>query len=143
MIDLDAIKERCRAASGEPWEPAIWTDEGTPYEVWGVQQIHRDAIGNNIVQGWIVHGVYRKEAEFIAHARADIPALVAEIERLQRELHDEQVRRREWEKMYNQAIKTEEETGDDTQIMLQAPRRGVWRTAERTAVGGCFVDHRQ
>ena len=33
-----------------------------------------------------------------------VDVLVTEIEQLRRELHDERVRRDEWEKMYNQAI---------------------------------------
>lgn len=46
--------------------------------------------------------------QIVAHARIDIPALVAEVERLQCELHDEQVRCSEWKKMYNQAVEDNE-----------------------------------
>lgn len=40
----------------------------------------------------------------LLYAAQRIEELEAEVERLQRELHDEQTRRSEWEKMYNQAV---------------------------------------
>ena len=40
----------------------------------------------------------------LLYAAQRIEELEAEVKRLRRELHDEQVRRREWEKMYNRAV---------------------------------------
>ena len=102
MIDLDAIKGRCEALDNrmgeEPWTLEISGRYPGLFSVY-------DGDGNVVS-----HGV-EEEQSFIAHSRTDVPALVAEVERLRRELHDEQVRRSEWEKMYNRAVGTEEEAG--------------------------------
>jgi len=45
-----------------------------------------------------------KDNPVLLYAAQRIEELEAEAGRLQRELHDEQIRRSEWEKMYNQAI---------------------------------------
>jgi len=99
-IDLNAIKARCKALD-ERMGDGPWTlERSIPYV--GLFSVY-DSDGNVIS-----HDVEEVQS-FIYHSHADVPALVAEVERLQRELHDEQVRRDEWEKMYNQAIRTEEE----------------------------------
>ena len=95
MIDLDAIKARCRALDERMGE-GPWTLEDSR-RYYGLSSVY-DGNGNVVS-----HGVEEEQA-FISHSRADVPALVAEVERLRRELHDEQVRRDEWEKMYNRAI---------------------------------------
>jgi|GEM_PF-6349123 len=71
-LDLKAIKERCEAATGGEWHPG--DDDYTIISVIdGVQYV-------------ICERVDRGDADFIAHAREDVPALVAEIERLRDEL---------------------------------------------------------
>jgi len=79
---LDAIRERCEAASMGPWiaeEP--WKRPG----VYTVKQ-------KDIYIDWICYMQisnqpnYTNDANFIAHAREDIPALLDEIDRLNREL---------------------------------------------------------
>ena len=60
MIDLDAIKARCEAASPRPWIAS---------NIAGI------AIG-------VMHEVTDADARFTQCARADIPALVAEVEHL-------------------------------------------------------------
>lgn len=78
-LDLGAIRERAAAASGGPWH-----DEHTEFGC-----VH---IGN---YGWVASGPEgqgpeydvdseqgKADAEFIAHARTDIPDLLAEIDRL-------------------------------------------------------------
>lgn len=80
-LDLDSIKARCEAATEGPWH-----------------REHGDygcvSIGNF---GWVVDGPNcpqydedtpqgHADAEFIAHARTDVPALVAEVERLRAEV---------------------------------------------------------
>ena len=72
-LDLDAIKARAEAATAGPWE----ADDS-------------DADGVNV--GWYVWSDFDEttvaphldhdDAEFIAHAREDVPALIAEVERL-------------------------------------------------------------
>lgn len=76
MFDLEAIKARCEAATPGPWslrtrnaEPAIVSDS-TGLEV------ARQPRGN---------APLLDDAAFISAARADVPALVAEVERLRDE----------------------------------------------------------
>ena len=74
-MDLEAIKARCEAATEGPWEFA-----DVAREVW--------VSGGNIDVVSGEDGAYISDAdgEFIAHAREDVPALVAEVERLQKQL---------------------------------------------------------
>ena len=68
MIDLDAIKARCGAATSSPWMSRLYDDD-----LWEVIPV---AKGQD-------YGVFEKaDAEFVAHAREDIPALIAEVEQL-------------------------------------------------------------
>lgn len=83
---LAAIRARAEAATPGPWmvdEGLVWDDGTGECEC----QWYRE------IRGWTDHGVQceagylvlsREDAEFIAHARSDIPALVAEVERLRR-----------------------------------------------------------
>lgn len=66
-LDLAAIKKRIEAASAGPWEAA---DDGL---VWAPRL--GDPVSGSTDQ---------EDAEFIAAARTDIPALVAEVERYRR-----------------------------------------------------------
>lgn len=79
MLDLDAIKERCEVLDERMGE-GPWTLEGSiPYV--GLFSVY-DSDGNVIS-----HGV-KEEQFFIAHSRVDIPALVAEVERLRASLEE-------------------------------------------------------
>lgn len=76
-IDLDAIEARASAASPGPWQrgnriggPATELDDA---QVYGPEMTIYDEGGH----GW-------EDAEFIAHARTDVPALVAEVRRLRK-----------------------------------------------------------
>ena len=80
--ELAAIRARCDAATPGPW----WDESGT---------IHAPAWAQWMPPGSTCHPAYTfgsngidcaADADFIAHAREDIPALVAEIEWLQTEL---------------------------------------------------------
>ena len=90
---LEAIKERANKATEGPWK--IFEDS----EVKGGCQIgtvwdHPQAKGpvgivnlaTSVTGGEIKNCVYIQDddARFIAHARQDVPALIAEVERLQR-----------------------------------------------------------
>jgi len=69
---LNAIKERTEKATSGPW---YWsTDSGDSLE-------SDEAYVLSATSDWHIDGRYSNK-EFIAHAREDIPALVAEVERL-------------------------------------------------------------
>ena len=74
MLDLDAIGARAEAATPGPWFRVIDTDvcrlaDGTHPEV--AVCLRTEDVG--VVQS------HEANADFIAHARADVPALVAEL----------------------------------------------------------------
>lgn len=71
---LDAIRARCEAATKGPWE---LTKDGR-YE-------DHDECRINLPNDTIELCSY-ENGEFIAHARTDVPDLLAEVERLTREL---------------------------------------------------------
>ncbi len=76
-MDLDAIKARAAAATPGPWYVERGGEHGDPF--WAIAAILRDPYGDNSLSC----GSDREVAEFIAHARTDVPALVAEVERLE------------------------------------------------------------
>lgn len=73
--ELQAIKARAEAATPGPWHLAICVDT--------IDGRERDDLAN-IEAGAkdIAYEVPSDDAAFIAHARTDVPALVAEVERL-------------------------------------------------------------
>jgi hypothetical protein len=82
-LDLDAIKRRTEAATPGPWQELAtdWNDNG--FMVSGYVARLRDDGRVDDITG---DGLPLADAEFIAHARTDIPALVAEIESLRAKL---------------------------------------------------------
>jgi hypothetical protein len=76
--ELRAIKERCEKATPGPWE---WSD-GTCDDEDGERHGYR--CGPMWVDVCDQLAVPVVDAEFIAHAREDVPALLAEVERLRR-----------------------------------------------------------
>lgn len=77
-LDLDPIRARLAAATPGPW------DHNTAAEL--IQTEKGDAI---VVPAWFGEDLPRwDDAELIAHAPADIAALVAEVERLRERLAD-------------------------------------------------------
>jgi hypothetical protein len=78
-LDLDAIEERADAATEGPWTRSgihIWgPDPENPEDRFDVEP---DMIGRADLK--------MADAEFIAHAREDVPALIAEVRRLRQEL---------------------------------------------------------
>jgi len=76
-IDLDAIEARANAATDGPWEPEryFWKRKGYPFGdcwAWGISDSHGEIAA-------AVDDLETTEANaaFIAHARTDVPALVA------------------------------------------------------------------
>jgi hypothetical protein len=80
-LDLEAIKERAAAATPGPWLPSM-NGEG----VWS-DVIAGRAWANMVCRVWPAMKNVESDAVFIAEARADVPALVAECERLRASLH--------------------------------------------------------
>lgn len=79
-IDLDAIKARAAKATPGPWQQEAWRVSG---HVPGCRPN-----GEILAECYIRAGAHTghqldiANAEFIAHARTDVPALVAEVDRL-------------------------------------------------------------
>jgi len=78
MLDLDAIKARCKAL-GERMGEGPWTLEGPNH--YGLFSVY-DGDGNVVC-----HGV-KEEQEFIKYSRTDVPALVAEVKQLRASLEE-------------------------------------------------------
>ena len=81
--ELDAIEARCEAASAGPWVSMV---EGRDHTS-GSSFIRTGAVddrGENIE----LTGATVSDQDFIAHARQDVPRLLAEVRRLRR-LSDE------------------------------------------------------
>lgn len=81
-LDLDAIEARANAATEGPWHVVTaWTD----YVAYQVTDDGEAASMNCYGGSGAMNtglGVIEDDAEFIAHARTDVPALVAEVRRL-------------------------------------------------------------
>lgn len=73
---LSEIKARCDVATPGPWE---FSESAA--EMW-------TSTGRSIIESTEGYGlaIKRADADFIAHAREDIPYLLAEIKRLERAL---------------------------------------------------------
>lgn len=67
-LDLDAIKTRCERVTVGPWQ--FYQDGNTGW-----------VAADDEPEAAIAQTVRLQDAEFVAHARADVPALVAEVER--------------------------------------------------------------
>ncbi len=82
--ELEAIKARCEAATPGPWE----FYEGGTYVMRLVEETNHlvtcvcDVLLDPEVRGKRPRGTSSANGAFIAHARTDVPALVAEVERL-------------------------------------------------------------
>ena len=104
-LDLEAIKARAAAATEGPWE---W-DDPTIGQHWSRPEPWATVVDDEVNCGGYCYGGSSSpiksdaDGQFIAHAREDIPALVAEIERLLRLLHAEADARRP-EPTKNQAL---------------------------------------
>lgn len=76
-MNLSEIKARCEAATPGPWE---YTDNG--FDGYISSENGAFIVGGEPCEGRIENNA---DTNFIAHTRADLPACVAEIERLQAE----------------------------------------------------------
>nr|BEK68813.1 hypothetical protein KPHV_60400 [Kitasatospora purpeofusca] len=81
-LDLDAIQARCDAATDGPWTLHDALDgDGFPGHLWVVEN---PADGPGDHHAMINIGT-RDDAEFIARAREDVPALLARVSQLEAE----------------------------------------------------------
>lgn len=81
MLDLTPIKERETKATRGPWEAR------GQMHVWSFCTAHTDCHHVNKVADLAYHAAggfeqTKADSQFIAHAREDIPALIAEVKRL-------------------------------------------------------------
>jgi hypothetical protein len=78
-MNLDEIKARAAAATSGPWGVSTWEDrEDGGFCAAGPHHIYEDADDPDEA----AYDAAQVDAVFIANARTDIPALVAEVERL-------------------------------------------------------------
>ena len=75
LLDLAAIRARCDAAT-----PGPWTYDETGYVDIGLPRSRSIAVGVEI------DATAKSDGDFIAHARTDIPALLAYVHDLEQEL---------------------------------------------------------
>ena len=90
-FDLDAIKARAEAATPGPWrqEPdtfagRVWVQRCAGGRWFNSKQADCEPLF--AVRGGDAYKQREADAGFIAHARTDVPELVAEVERLREEL---------------------------------------------------------
>jgi hypothetical protein len=84
--ELDAIKIRYEAISIAPWVAFIEgrdCESGSSFIMTGIPK-GENIWGENRGEDLEISGASNADLDFIAHARQDIPILVAEIERLQK-----------------------------------------------------------
>ena len=77
--ELAAIRARAEAATPGPWD-------GVPGRCILPDDWNHRYTAHQVIEGCIYNPNAENDHAFIAHAREDIPALVAEVERLQAEL---------------------------------------------------------
>lgn len=89
-LDLDAIKARAEAATEGSWEAQDYSgdpgDEGSCITAGEPGTMQQRAIAYAIDYSWTTTESCAADATFIAAARTDVPALVAEVERLRADL---------------------------------------------------------
>ena len=80
--DLDAIQQRCDAATASPWWAWIEGRDGVAGDTFiglgGDPQLKDLYLSHGVGEG----PVSESDVDFIAHARQDLPALLAEVRRL-------------------------------------------------------------
>jgi hypothetical protein len=79
--ELKVIEARAASAS-----PAPWMRNGKTQHGWRIDDCDENKVGMAMVLNPVAIVPSDKNAEFIAEAREDVPALVAEIRRLKAEL---------------------------------------------------------
>ncbi len=81
--ELQAIKDRCNAATPGPWRSYVEGRDhtsGSDFIMTGEAGVR----GNDIE----LTGATKADQDFMAYARQDVPRLLAEVERLRRQLEE-------------------------------------------------------
>ena len=130
-LDLEAIKARAAAATEGPWE---W-DDPTISQHWSRPAPWATVVDDEVRCGGYCYGgssdpiKSAADGEFIAHAREDVPALVAEVERL-RTLHKDRA-------TLIRAVGAAQDAGDKTGVELTRSDLGpIIRAVLSAAIGG-------
>lgn len=71
-LDLEAIKARCKVATPGPWYTSADDSNKIPKVFYEDLHLRKRRA--------LAYGLSNDDQEFIAHARTDVPALVAEVE---------------------------------------------------------------
>ena len=85
--ELQAIKDRCAAATRGPWRSYI---EGRDHT--SGSDFIMTGEGSDRGEDIELSSATKADQDFIAHARQDVPRLLAEVERLRRQLGETQRR---------------------------------------------------
>lgn len=99
---LAAIRERADAATPGPWKVA-WDGDADPDGAWSAEWpwlIRQDIYPGKSVANLAEVEASTEDAEFIAYARTDIPALLAEIDRFKRAIRELDVLLRDFQTAY-------------------------------------------
>ena len=86
---LDEIRKRCNAATKGPWISYLERRDNLSGESFIARGVNRSE------DDLYLHGGTDADIEFIAHARQDIPILMDEIERLNKELEYREMNEKE------------------------------------------------
>lgn len=116
---LNAIKERAAKATPGPWK---FGATGLLHSVETHEQLLRTQIPGGIVARWV-------DTQFIAHSREDIPALVAEVERLNTVKHrlnsDVELYRKQYEGTQIQLSESEAENAQLREALTRITKHRV------------------
>lgn len=87
--ELQAIETRCNEASVAPWHCDPWNMLPNGY-LYGPAPAHSHKCAENagLMKCHPPASFQYQDADFIAHARADVPALIAEIRQLQAKIKE-------------------------------------------------------
>ena len=126
MSTLDEIKARAEEARPGPWE--VIEDEGTVRTQDGEIMFDRSVESGSY---WNSHG--RRNAEFIAHTRTDIPKLLAALEAVEGLLKDHALRSRAASDRLNQQVIDREPGRDAEAANRYAAYAATWESAQLMA----------
>lgn len=80
--ELDAIEARANAATPGPWNYGFLGDTRRPMVFYQFGQRALESLAGDVIICKGKHAGGDSNMDFIAHAREDIPALIAEVRRL-------------------------------------------------------------
>jgi hypothetical protein len=102
MLDLDAIEARAEAATPGPWRNEPDTGAGRVWVQRGYFRDEADCEPLFSLRGKEAYEQRSADADFIARARTDIPALVAELRAAREVVEAAQANANTWDEYYHQ-----------------------------------------